>query len=122
MVRSDLTQQRIDFGGHLVRTLEDRDLRIKMAFWYYYPDFNKWKLFIASPDVRRKGSRFFYQHIQTFLLKQKERVVSLSDIHVLDNNDPFILSMRLALGNVQGIPDVQLDQLIEGAVFYRLHK
>jgi len=119
MLRSILTDRKEEVGAQLLSRLDQLEMSITTALWYYYGDSNNWRLIIASPGVRRKGPKHFYQVIQSFLLKLRDRPISLSEIQVIDDNDPFVLWLRSSYGNLGKVTDAHLDQLITGAVVYR---
>ncbi len=46
----------IESGNTLVRKLDERNIRPEAAFWFYFPDSQKWKLVIAEAKPGGQGN------------------------------------------------------------------
>ena len=71
MVTETLSQEMIDAGRELTRRLDHR-LRISAALWLYLAEPDRWRLIIASPNVKETGPRKVYQLIQSELRSTHE--------------------------------------------------
>ena len=60
-----LVDRNIVEGKELIEALDNRNLNIKAAMWFYFVESDEWKLLIATPMVDEKGTREAYRLIQT---------------------------------------------------------
>ena len=122
-----LTDNMIRVGRELIEYLDDKNLSINSAFWFYSSESNNWKLLLSSPKVRQNGPRYLYKLIQRALLTFPERHLSLSDISVLDDRNHMINNLKGAIHTGKGFSDIRFTHnfvngvLIEDAYIYRLN-
>jgi hypothetical protein len=95
LVRRALTQEMIDAGAKLIERLDKEGLEVTTSFWQYLPDLGTWRLLIASPKVKKEGPRKVYKEIQAVISKMpsQERSISITDISVVERDDPLIYSL-----------------------------
>jgi hypothetical protein len=128
VVTQSLTQQMMDAGADLVRTLDSDKLKISAALWFYLESSDTWRLFIASPDVQSQGPKKTYERIQEALGRNVNAVrIALRDISVVPPDDPLIALLRVAIktgaSDVSGIRfsrNTINGQFIQDAYIYRL--
>lgn len=92
-----LTELRIQEGRELIEHLDKLNLSLKAALWYYESSADKWRLILGFPMLHQRGTRYFYKVVQSNLLKIPERLTSLQDISIVDDNDPFIILLKGAI-------------------------
>ena len=51
MVKPDLTTQMLDAGRQLLELLDRQKFRAPACFWFYFPESDRWRFVIASPEV-----------------------------------------------------------------------
>jgi hypothetical protein len=128
MVEADLNQQLIDAGAKLVQSLDKKGLSPEAAFWLYSSDSQTWRLFLVETRLGKAGPKGVYRQIQKVIkeLPEESRVLSLSDIGLLQSDAPFVKRLRTAIKtgrNISGIRftnDVVNGNLIEDAYIYRI--
>lgn len=128
VVKESLSSEMISAGAELTRQLDNARLIIDASLWFYTTDNNVWRFIIASPEVRAHGPKWMYKKIQTVIFKMlpEQSVIPLKDISVVDNHDPLIALLRVAISPVNGISGVRFSQnvidgvLIEDAYIYRI--
>ena len=84
--------------------------------------------FRASPAVRKDGPKNVYRKIQSVLSKMSggESIITLSNISVVEDNDPFISLLRIAIRTGDGISGIRYSrnvirgQFIEDVYIYRM--
>jgi len=57
-------------GEELIQQLDQSGLEVVAAFWFYVPDSDTWRLYIASPAVDEEGPKAVYERIQDVLTDQ----------------------------------------------------
>ncbi len=128
LVGNILTQDMIDEGAELTEHLDKANLAVRAALWLYLADSNTWRLIFALPEVRIDGPKKVYKKVQKVLKKipEDQPSIALRNITVMDNLDPLINLLKIALKTGPGISGIRFSkntingQLIEDAYIYRL--
>ena len=115
----------IEKGKDIVRALDASGFPVRSAFWFYIPDGEEWRLFLATPRVDELGPRGAYAAAQE-VLRTLPGKTELEHIALVSPNDPLVKLLRVAVGTR---PDALLDirfnknvinnVLIEDAYIYR---
>jgi hypothetical protein len=128
VVKEILTKEMIEAGADLTRRLDEAGLKVSASLWLYIPDSNLWRLIIASPAVRTDGPKKVYRKIQSILsrIPGDASIIRLTDISVVEDNDPLILLLRIALRTGDGISGRRFSRntinghFIEDTYIYRI--
>lgn len=96
MVETGLTREMIDAGNKLLTELDKHDIDADVAFWFYSPESESWKLVIAQPHVYELGAMPGYSRIQKVLPDDDENgfQIKIYDISLLDRNAPLVSLLR----------------------------
>src|SRR2546426_8961528 len=99
VVKDQLTEAMIRAGAELTRKLDELGWPVLASLWLYLSDGNHWKLILASPRVASDGPKRSYEIIQAALIAipAAEGTIALSDIGVIDPNNPLIVLLRGAV-------------------------
>lgn len=128
VVKEVLTKEMIEAGAELTRLLDQVPLVVSASLWLYIPESNIWRLIIVSPEVKTSGPKKVYQKIQPVLSQMLEEKpsIGLKDISVVEDNNPLIALLRLAIRTDDGISGIRFSrntingQFIEDAYIYRM--
>ena len=129
MVIEALTEQMQADGRALTQALDDADLRVASAFWFYFSDVHQWRFVFASPIVDSIGPRKSYKKVQRVIqkLKQKLATVDLTSVVAVSAKHPLIQLLKMAIGTGPGISAIRFSrntvngQFIEDAFIYRMN-
>jgi hypothetical protein len=55
VVKANLTSEMIDAGRELLEALDRAKFRARACFWFYFPESDRWRFVVASPEVRSRG-------------------------------------------------------------------
>ena len=129
MVKEQLTDEMIQLGKEILKKLDEANLNISSAFWFYLEDAEKWRFILATPQVRIHGPKVVYQKIKQVLSKfgSDRKVIDLKDISVIEDNHSSIKIMSKAIGPISGIAEERFSRntinghYIEDALIYRLN-
>ena len=128
MVKAELTTEMIDAGRQLLELLDREKFRARACFWFYFPESERWRFVVASPEVRARGSHAAYRKIQ-ILARRVPRAADLfapGDVTVVKDNDPLVVVLRKAVSTGPGISGVRFTSnsingtFIDDAYIYRL--
>lgn len=128
MVKPDLTTQMIDAGRQLLGLLNRQKFCVRACFWFYFPESDRWRFVVASPEVRVRGPRAVYGKIQALARKVPDaaEVFAPGDVTVLKDTDPLVVLLRRADSAGRGISGARVinnsidGTFIDDAYIYRL--
>jgi len=128
VVKEVLTKEMIEAGAELTRLLDQTPLVVSASLWLYIPESNIWRLIIVSPEVETSGPRKVYQKIQPVLsqILEEKPSISLKDISVVENGNPLIALLRMAIRTGDDISGIRFSKntisghFIEDAYIYRM--
>lgn len=129
MVAVVLTQSLIEEGKSLLEVLDDTNFKAEGAFWYHFPDQEKWKLVISLKGPHYEGPKNSYERIQRALSKLKDRrELSLEDVMVVNRSEPLLSLLGTLVKTGDGISGIRLrnnvvnGRLVDDAYIYRLNR
>jgi hypothetical protein len=102
LVKESLTPEMISAGQALVRSLEGRNLKLSSAFWLFDPEQAQWRLYLASPEIETRGTRFAYEAASTVV----SDALSLEDISFVSPRNEIVNAISKAIhtgGSIVGI-------------------
>jgi len=126
LVKETLSGEQIAAGAELVKKLDEKEIPLAAAFWFFLPEPNQWRLILASPLVRLEGPKRLYRQVQSLLTKVGDSAVRLADVAVIDSQDPLILLLGNAIRTGTGISGIRFSRntingvFIDDAYIYRL--
>lgn len=98
MATEALVDEEIRLGREIVESLEEADLPFRAALWYFAPEFEDWRLLIATPLVRKEGPRRAYERLQKALLRHPSaHELPLHRIWLVEDDYPLIDSLARVL-------------------------
>jgi len=125
-----LVDRNIIEGKELIEALDNKELNIKAAMWFYFAESDEWKLLIATPMVDEKGPKEAYRLIQMVIGEMpatSKTSISFKDVIVLSpRDDPIALVGKMirtgpGLSGIRFTKNVINNKLIDDAYIYRLY-
>ncbi|GAG05740.1 unnamed protein product, partial [marine sediment metagenome] len=107
MDKTVLVEKAIEDGKKLIEALDKADFQVEAAMWFYLPDSDEWRLFIASPFVETNGPTEAYGFIQPVLANLKLSEISLRNISVLSPKHHLISLLKTAIHTGPGISRIR---------------
>lgn len=128
VVKEYLSDAMIEAGARLTAKLDEANVPITAAFWFYDSEVNEWRLFFASPEVSTKGNTEVYKRIQPALKALATEGFSISSllIRLLDANDRLVRLLSSAVVTGPGVSRIRFSKnavnghFIDDALIYRL--
>ena len=117
-------------GRTLTKALDDADLGVSSALWFYFSDVQQWRFVFASPIVDKIGPRKAYKKVQRVIQKLKQRLptLDLTSVVAVSAKHPLIRLLGSAIGTGPGMSAIRFSrnavngQFIEDAFIYRMTK
>jgi hypothetical protein len=125
VVKEALTDKMIEAGASLLNTLDKQHFIVDAALWLYLTEANRWRLLVATPEVRVEGPKKTYRRLLNALRNAAVHNVDPQNISVIDARDAFIELLRSAVrvnrnaGGVRFSRNTVNGQFIEDAYIYR---
>jgi hypothetical protein len=92
MVAEALVDRSLELGRNAVNSLRMAGEKPEVAFWQYLPEVERWRLYLAYPDLNRLGPKTIYERIQPHV-----SFPIFGDISVIDSTDRRVKVFRRAL-------------------------
>jgi len=127
MGKEILLDSHIEAGKELLRALDEKAFNITTAMWFFYPDAEKWKLLLYSPEFEKeKNPTLLYSRISKVIteLGDKTSAISLESVKLVLRNDP-LLKMFKSIIHAKGISTIRMQSnyfngiYVEDALIYR---
>jgi hypothetical protein len=119
MDNATLVEPEIEAGKELIKGLDEAQFDVEAAFWFYREESEEWRLYIATPAVKRDGPRAAYKKILEVLRNRNIRAIDLSKISVVDVTDGLVTVLRLAVNTGPGITDINFNGNYVNGVYIR---
>jgi hypothetical protein len=126
MVIATLDDKLIEGGKQLISQLDEDNVKVDAALWYYFDETPNWKLLISLPDVINQGPKAAYHVLQETFFKVNNLPFSLEDSAVIKPNSPLLILLRHAIRTENNIVGIRFSnnmingQFIQDAYIYRL--
>lgn len=116
----------IENGNEIVKALDQAGTPPKVALWAKLPEYEDWRLVIASDQLSQSGSLYGYNQINSAIKQAGISALKRPSIALRPMNRPFIKALRQAFGGAKEVYGMRLggqtfgDQYLEDAFVYRI--
>ncbi len=116
----------IENGREVIDALDRAGKSPKVALWAKLPEYEDWRLIIASDRLNQSGSLFGYSQINAAIAEAGIPTSKRPSISLRPMNRPFIKTLRQIFGNAKDVYGMRLggqtigDQYVEDAFVYRI--
>jgi|ERR1035437_3382487 hypothetical protein len=116
----------IENGNRVVEALDRAGKPPKVALWAKLPEYEDWRLVIASDHLSQLGSLSGYSQINSAIKEAGISPRKRPSITLRPMNRPFIKALRQTFGNAKDVYGMRLggqtfgDQYLEDAFVYRI--
>lgn len=126
MDKSTLVSLDIENGKEVIDALDHDDKSPDVALWAKLPEYEDWRLVIASERLRQTGSLFPYSQVNSAMDKAGIPNWKRPKVFLRPMDKPFIKTLRNAFGKTASTYGMRLgnqtfgDQYVEDAFVYRI--
>ncbi|WP_162342718.1 hypothetical protein [Cyclobacterium salsum] len=128
MDKKTLVNIDIEEGKKVLEALDDSNLSISSAFWFFLDDIEEWRLFFVAPDFDLVGPKKLYSKVQKILQDHKNEInIPLEAISLISPKDQLIGILKMAITTGPGISGIRFSGndingvLIKDAYIYRVN-
>ena len=127
MVTTLLVDRDIKDGETLLDRLDRDGFPVATALWFYYPDYEKWSLIIASALVRAQGPTEAYKRLLKSMKRIRKRDFHLDSLRIelVKEEDRIPKILRHAIRTGRDISGIRFTRntingmFVEDAYIYR---
>ncbi len=126
MDKTALVNFDIENGRAVIDALDKDGKSPNVALWAKLPEYEDWRLVIASDRIRQTGSLFPYSQVNTAIEKAHIPPSRRPKIYLRPMDKPFIQNLRQVFANASETYGMRLggqtfgDQYLEDAFVYRI--
>lgn len=126
MDKAALVSFDIESGKDVIAALDQAGKAPKVALWAKLPEYEDWRLVIASDRLSQTGSLFGYSQLNSALEQAGITLRKRPSILVRPMNKPFIRALRETFAQAVDVYGMRLggqtfgDQFLEDAFVYRI--
>jgi hypothetical protein len=110
----------------IVSALETAGIRVAVAMWVHFPEYEDWRFVLASRNLDPLTLREAYSKVHDILSRDGLSVRETPTIFMMKTTDPFIRALRKAFGKTASVIGMRLggqtwgDRFIEDAYAYKI--
>ena len=126
MDKTALVSFDIDNGHRVIDAMEKAGIDPEVAFWAVLPQYEDWRLVVASSRLSQYSCVGGYAHINEAMREANIPLLSAPLIFLREMGDPFIIELRRRYASAGDTYGIRLggqrfgDQYIEDAFVYRI--
>ena len=116
----------IELGDRVLNALDEDGKAPEVALWAKFPEWEKWRLIIASAQLDQSSPRHAYSELDTALKKVGVRFPGLPSVVLMPMKRPFIQELRQFFSAAKDTYGMRLgnqvfgDQFLEDGFVYRI--
>jgi hypothetical protein len=126
MDTTSLVSSDIETGKEVIAALDRAGKPPKVALWAKLPEYEDWRLVIASDSLSQTGSLYGYSQINSAMEEAGISIRKRPTISLRPMDKPFIKELRQIFGRTEDTYGMRLggqtfgDQYLEDAFVYRI--
>lgn len=127
MVKEILVNEYIEEAINLINELDNNNIKVDSALWYYFEEAEEWRFIIATPIVDEKGLFEAYKIIGNIINKNNIFYhTPLNKLTLMSPNDPLIKLLKHGVRTGPKLAKIRFQNnfinnvFIEDALIYRL--
>ena len=124
MDKATLVGVDVDAGAKIIKALDDTQLKVNVAMWVVSPDYDDWRLVLASSALDQNQPLKAYEKVTQVL--QNNHIHMRPPILILPMRDTFIGDLRKNFGKTGHVDGMRLggqsfgNRFISDAYVYRI--
>ena len=124
MDKTTLVGVDVEAGTKVIQALDISKLKVNVALWIISPEYDDWRLVLASSALDQSHPLRAYEKVTEVL--QKNGIFMRPPILILPMRDPFISDLRKIFGKTSSVDGMRLggqtigNRFISDAYVYRI--
>ena len=116
----------IERGSELLDALDRANLKVVVALWIYFSEYEDWRLVVSARRFDALDPRDAYRLLHGLLADARITLEKTPPIMILPMSDPFIKELRRIFGKAKSVEGMRLggqmigDRFVQDAYVYRI--
>jgi hypothetical protein len=126
MAEKTLVEVDLAKSERIVSALEKAGVRVALALWVVFPEYDDWRFVLASRDLDSLNLGDAYLRVNSILKSAGITVWETPTIFIMRTADPFVRSLRKVFGKAKSVEGMRLggqtwgDRYLEDAFAYKI--
>jgi hypothetical protein len=126
MGKTALVEVDLKKSEKMVSALEDSGMRVAVAMWVHFPEYEDWRFVLSSKDLDGTSLGDAYLKVNRTLNKAGLSVWEIPPIFIMKTTDPFIRALRKVFGKTTNVVGMRLggqvwgDRFVDDAYAYKI--
>jgi hypothetical protein len=108
MDKAALVEVEFSKSERMVLALERADIRVAVAMWVHFPEYEDWRFVLSSKDLDGLDLRDAYLKVNRILREAGITVWQTPLIFIMKTTDPFIRALRKVFGKASDVTGMRL--------------
>jgi hypothetical protein len=117
MDNATLVEVDLKKSERIVTALEDHGVPVAVAVWVHFPEYEDWRLVLASKKLDTLDLKDAYLKVNRIARESGITVWESPAIHIMKTTDPFIRALRKVSGNAKSVAGMRLGGQTWGGRF-----
>ena len=126
MDKATLVEVDLKMSERIVSALENHGIRVAAALWVHFPEYEDWRLVLASRDLDTLNLGDAYLKVNRITKEAGITVWESPTLFMMKTTDPFIRALRKVFGKTASVLGMRLggqvwgDRFVEDAYAYKI--
>jgi hypothetical protein len=126
MDQTTLVEIDLKKSERIVSALEAAGIRVAVAMWVHFPEYEDWRFVLASKNLDASTLREAYSKVNRILTSAGLSVWEIPPIFIMKTTDPFIRALRKVFGKTESVIGMRLggqtwgDRFVDDAYAYKI--
>ena len=126
MAEKVLVEADLGKSEKIVSALEEAGIHVALALWAVFPEYDDWRLVLASRSLDSLSLGEAYLRVNRILKEAGITVWETPTIFIMKTTDPFVRALRKVFGKAKSVTGMRLGgqswggRLVEDAYAYKI--
>lgn len=126
MAEKALVEADLNRSERIVAALEEAGIRVSLALWVVFPEYEDWRLVLASRNLDSLTLGDAYLRVNCVLKDAGVSAWETPTIFIMKTTDPFVRALRRVFGKAKSVTGMRLGgqnwggRFVEDAYAYKI--
>ncbi|HEX4310341.1 MAG TPA: hypothetical protein VHZ25_09960 [Acidobacteriaceae bacterium] len=126
MAEKALVEVDLAKSERIVSALEEAGVRVSLALWVVFPEYDDWRFVLASKDLDPLSPGDAYLRVNRILKNAGLTVWDTPTLFIMRTTDPFVRALRKVFGKTKSVVGMRIgsqkwgDRFVDDAYAYKI--